>query len=81
MSYTTGDVFTHEYYVNYAKQIESLGADSICIKDMAALLTPYEAGALVSELKKGSQDPDTASHSLHHRFGFHVHHEGCRGRR
>lgn len=57
MSYTTGDVFTHEYYVNYAKQIESLGADSICIKDMAALLTPYEAGALVSELKKAVKIP------------------------
>ena len=57
MSYTTGDVFTHEYYVNYAKQIESLGADSICIKDMAALLTPYEAGALVSETKKAVKIP------------------------
>ena len=57
MSYTTGDVFTHEYYVNYAKQIESLGADSICIKDMAALLTPYEAGALLSELKKAVKIP------------------------
>ena len=57
MSYTTGDVFTHEYYVNYAKQIESLGADSICIKDMAALLTHYEAGALVSELKKAVKIP------------------------
>ena len=57
VSYTTGDVFTHEYYVNYAKQIESLGADSICIKDMAALLTPYEAGALVSELKKAVKIP------------------------
>ena len=38
ISYTLGDVFTHEYYMNYAKQIESAGADSICIKDMAAEL-------------------------------------------
>ncbi|MCM1166092.1 MAG: pyruvate carboxylase subunit B [Lachnospiraceae bacterium] len=51
ISYTTGDVFTHEYYMNYAKQIESAGADSICIKDMAALLTPYEAEGLVKDLK------------------------------
>ena len=57
MSYTTGDVFTHEYYVNYAKQIEALGADSICIKDMAALLTPYEADALVKALKKEIKIP------------------------
>ena len=79
MSYTTGDVFTHEYYVNYAKQIESLGADSICIKDMAA--HSLRGGRSRFRAEKGSQDPDTASHSLHHRSGFHVHHEGCRGRR
>lgn len=57
ISYTLGDVFTHEYYVNYAKQIEALGADSIAIKDMAALLTPYEAGSLVADLKKAVNIP------------------------
>ncbi|MBP3270782.1 MAG: oxaloacetate decarboxylase subunit alpha [Ruminococcus sp.] len=57
ISYTLGETFTHEYYVNYAKQIESLGADSICIKDMAALLTPYEASSLVAELKKAVKIP------------------------
>jgi oxaloacetate decarboxylase alpha subunit len=57
ISYTLGEVFTHEYYVNYAKQIEALGADSICIKDMAALLTPYEASALTKELKKAVNIP------------------------
>lgn len=57
ISYTLGEVFTHEYYVNYAKQIEALGADSICIKDMAALLTPYEAYALTAELKKAVNIP------------------------
>ena len=51
ISYTLGEVFTHEYYMNYAKQIENAGADSICIKDMAALLTPYEAASLVKDLK------------------------------
>ena len=40
ISYTTGPVFTDEYYVEYAKRIADAGADSICIKDMAALLTP-----------------------------------------
>lgn len=51
ISYTTGPVFTHEYYVEYAKRIADAGADSICIKDMAALLTPYETYDLVKEIK------------------------------
>lgn len=57
ISYTTGDVFTHEYYKKYAKQVEDAGADSICIKDMAALLTPYEAESLVKELKSAVKIP------------------------
>ncbi|MEG2429951.1 MAG: pyruvate carboxylase subunit B, partial [Oscillospiraceae bacterium] len=51
ISYTTGEIFTNEYYMNYAKQIEEEGADSICIKDMAALLTPYKTAELVKSLK------------------------------
>ncbi|NLJ30688.1 MAG: oxaloacetate decarboxylase subunit alpha [Clostridiales bacterium] len=57
ISYTTGPVFDHKYYVNYAKQIESAGADSICIKDMAALLTPSESYSLVKELKGAVKIP------------------------
>ncbi len=57
ISYTLGEVFTTEYYMNYAKQIESAGADSICIKDMAALLTPYETEKLVKALKKTVKIP------------------------
>lgn len=51
MSFTTGEVFTDEYYVDYAKRIADAGADSICIKDMAALLTPYRAASLTKALK------------------------------
>lgn len=51
ISYTLGEVFTHQYYMDYAKRIEEAGADSICIKDMAALLTPYEASTLVKDIK------------------------------
>lgn len=51
MSYTTGPVFTDDYYVEYAKKIADIGADSICIKDMAALLTPYNAESLVKKIK------------------------------
>ena len=52
ISYTTGPVFTNEYYVEYAKRIADAGADSICIKDMAALLTPYETASLVKAIKE-----------------------------
>lgn len=57
ISYTLGDVFTTDYYVDYAKRIESAGADSICIKDMAALLTPYETEKLVKALKTAVKIP------------------------
>lgn len=57
ISYTTGPVFTHDYYVDYAKRIESAGADSICIKDMAALLTPYETYELVKAIKSAVKIP------------------------
>ena len=52
ISYTTGPVFTNEYCVEYAKRIADAGADSICIKDMAALLTPYETASLVKAIKE-----------------------------
>ncbi|MGN0641781.1 MAG: oxaloacetate decarboxylase subunit alpha [Huintestinicola sp.] len=57
ISYTLGDVFTDDYYVNYAKQCEAEGADSICIKDMAALLTPYRAASLTKALKENINIP------------------------
>ncbi len=57
ISYTRGEVFTEEYFVDYAKRIEEAGADSICIKDMAALLTPYNAESLVRAMKKAVSIP------------------------
>jgi oxaloacetate decarboxylase alpha subunit len=51
ISYTLGEVFTLDYYKNLAKSYEDAGADSICIKDMAALLTPYATEELVKALK------------------------------
>jgi oxaloacetate decarboxylase alpha subunit len=57
ISYTTGPVFTTDYYVEYAKRIADAGADSICIKDMAALLTPYATSELVTALKKAVDLP------------------------
>lgn len=57
ISYTTGPVFTNEYYVDYAKRIADAGADSICIKDMAALLTPYNTETLIKDIKKAVDLP------------------------
>ena len=57
LSYTLGDAYTLEYWEKTAKQIEEMGADSICIKDMAGLLVPYKATELVTALKAGSSLP------------------------
>ncbi len=56
-SYTTGPVYTMEYYSKYAKQLEEMGADSICIKDMAGLLKPYDAYELVKTIKESVKVP------------------------
>lgn len=57
LSYTLGDAYTLEYWVGLAKRIEDMGADSICIKDMSGLLTPYEAYDLVKALKESTKLP------------------------
>ncbi|MDK2918774.1 MAG: oxaloacetate decarboxylase (Na+ extruding) subunit alpha [Candidatus Petromonas sp.] len=57
ISYTISPVHTTETYVKLAKEMESMGADSICIKDMSGLLTPYYAYELVSALKKAVKVP------------------------
>lgn len=57
MSFTLGDAFTDEYYANYAKQCEEEGADSICIKDMAALLTPYRTASITKAVKAAVNIP------------------------
>ncbi len=50
--YTISPVHNNEYYVNMAKELEKMDVDSICIKDMAGLLAPYDAYELISRLKK-----------------------------
>ena len=51
LSYTLGDAYTMDYWVDIAKRIEDMGATSICIKDMAGLLVPYKATELIGALK------------------------------
>ena len=57
ISYTTGEVFTIDYYTKYAKQLEEEGVDSICVKDMAGLLTPFFTYDLVKALKETVKVP------------------------
>ena len=57
LCYTLGDAYTLEYWEKLAREVESLGADSLCIKDMAGLLLPKQATELVEALKKGTKLP------------------------
>ena len=57
LSYTLGDAYTLDYWTTMAKRIEEMGADSICIKDMAGLLVPYKATELVTALKEATDLP------------------------
>lgn len=57
ISYTTSDFHTIDYFVNLTTELEKMGADSICIKDMAGILTPDDAYRLVTEIKSKIQVP------------------------
>ena len=57
LCYTLGDAYTMDYWKELAERVEDMGADSLCIKDMAGLLLPYEAEKLVKALKEGTDIP------------------------
>ena len=57
LSYTESPVHNEEYFVKLAKELEDMGADVICIKDMANLLLPYDAYSLVKKLKENVKVP------------------------
>lgn len=57
LAYTLGEAYTLDYWIDIAKKVETLGANSICIKDMAGLLVPYEATTLVTALKENVNIP------------------------
>ncbi len=61
ISYTTSPVHTLDYFVKLAKTYEDMGADNICIKDMANLLLPFDAYRLVSALREALR-PETKIH-------------------
>ena len=52
-----GEVYNLDYYVNKAKDLEGMGADSICVKDMAGLLAPYDAYEVIKALKAAVKIP------------------------
>lgn len=52
-----GEVYNLEYYINKAKDLESMGADTICVKDMAGLMAPYDAFQVVKALKEAVTIP------------------------
>ncbi len=57
ISYTTSPFHTNEGFATYAKQLEEMGANSICIKDMSGLLKPYEAYQLIKTIKNNVSIP------------------------
>lgn len=57
LSYTLGDAYTLDYWMDMAKRIEDMGADSLCIKDMAGLLVPKKAEELIGALKSATKLP------------------------
>ncbi|MGX7263968.1 oxaloacetate decarboxylase subunit alpha [Enterococcus crotali] len=57
ISYTTSEFHTIDYFVGLTTELEKMGADSICIKDMAGILTPDDAYRLVTEIKSKIQVP------------------------
>ncbi len=57
LSYTLGDAYTMDYWMDMAKKIEDMGADSICIKDMAGLLVPYKASEMITAMKSATKLP------------------------
>jgi oxaloacetate decarboxylase alpha subunit len=52
ISYTVSPVHTLDSYIDYAQQLKDIGADTICIKDMAGMLTPFRTERMVRELKE-----------------------------
>lgn len=57
MSYSISPVHTHEYYINLSKQVEEMGAHSICIKDMSGILLPYNGYELIRDIKENISIP------------------------
>ena len=69
MSYTISPVHTEDYFVDLAVRLEKMGADNICIKDMANLLLPYDAYSLVKKLKQALKNETKVHMHTHNTTG------------
>ena len=69
MSYTISPVHTEDYFVDLAVRLEKMGADNICIKDMANLLLPYDAYSLVKKLKQALKSETKVHMHTHNTTG------------
>ena len=65
-----GPIYNLDYYIAKAKELLDLGADSICVKDMAGLLAPYDSFNLFTALKEVVDVPLQLAHPLHERHGL-----------
>ena len=74
-----GDVYNTDYYVKKAKELEDMGADTVCIKDMAGLISPYDAYMLIKSPQKGDKGTDSSTQPLHLRPVVYGLIEGHRG--
>ena len=75
-----GPVYNLDYFVNKAVVLQDMGADTLCIKDMAGLLAPYDAYDLITALKEKIQIPIHLHTPLYQRHGLHDSSEGHRSR-
>jgi len=66
-------LYNVQYFVDKAKLLRDMGADSICIKDQAGLISPYDAYDLVKALKAAVDIADRAPYPLHQRSGVECH--------
>ena len=71
LSYTLGDAYTLDYWMDMAKRVEDMGADSLCIKDMAGIGRPYTLGRIVANIKEKYPEIPIQYHS-HAGPGFNV---------
>jgi pyruvate carboxylase subunit B len=75
-----GEVYNLDYYVNKAKDLEAMGADSICVKDMAGLIAPYDAYAMIKALEGEVNRSHSPAQPFHLGHVAHEPPEGHRGR-
>ena len=81
ISYTTSPVHTLDNYVKLCKEMKEMGCQTICIKDMAGVITPKETyDPRQRHQKRAAGNPADPAYPLHHRHGVHERPQGRRGR-